>query len=53
MITELVDVLSEDFPGKLPLVLDIQYAVELVSGASLLSLPHHSIEHIKHIELKQ
>ena len=35
VITKFVAVFSEDFLNKLPLMRDIQYAIELVSGASL------------------
>jgi len=48
---ELVDVLSEDLPDKLPSTYDIQHAIELVSGASPPDLPHHKIDHVKHVKL--
>ena len=53
MITELVNVLSEDLTGKLPLTRDTQHAIELVLGASLPDLPHHRMDPITSIELKE
>ena len=50
MIKEFVVVFSENLPDKLLLMCDIQHAIQLVSGASLLDLPHHKIDHVKHIE---
>ena len=42
VITEPVDVLSEDLMDKLPSICDIRHTIDLVSGASLPDLPHHS-----------
>ena len=52
-LTELVDVLSEDLLGKLLAARDIQHAIELVSGASLLDLPHHMMDPITPIKLNE
>ena len=53
VITELVDVLSEDLPSKLPPTHDTQHAIELVSRASLPDLPHHRMDPITPIELNE
>jgi len=51
MITELVDVLSEDLQDKLPPTRVDQHVIKLVSGATLSGLPHHRIDPVKHIEI--
>ena len=53
VITELVDVPSEDLPGKLPLSRDTQHTIELVSGVNLLDLPHHKMDRITPIKLNE
>jgi len=50
---ELVDVLSEDLPGKLPPAHDTQQAIKLVSRDSLPDLPQHRMNPIAPIKLKE
>ena len=53
MITELVDVISEDLPGKLPPTHIVQHAIKFVLGASFSDLPPHRIDPFKHVELEK
>ena len=47
VIKKFSDVFPEDLPDKLPLMCDIQHAIDLVQGASLLNWP------TEHAELKR
>jgi len=51
VITGIAEVLYEDFPDKVPPMRDIQYIIDLTSGASLLDLPHR-MDPTMHIKLK-
>jgi len=53
MIEEFSDVFVEDLPNKLPLMRDIQQAIDLVSGSSLPNLPHCPMNPTEHAELKR
>jgi len=53
VIAELVDALSEDLSDKLSLTRDTQHVIELVSKVNLLDLPHHRMDPITPIELKE
>ena len=52
VITEFADVFPEDLPDKLSPMRDIQYAIDLVQGASLPNLPHYKMNPTGHVELK-
>ena len=52
VITKIAEVLHEDLPDKLSPTCDIQHAIDLTSGVSLLDLPHYRMDPIMHIELK-
>ena len=50
---ELVEVLSENLPIKLPPTRDTQHATDLAPRDSLPSLPHYKMDLITPIELKE
>ena len=50
---ELVKVLSENLPDKLPPTRDTQQATDFAPRASLPSLPHYRMDPITPIELKK
>ena len=52
MIEEFSDVFPEDLPNKLPLMRDIQYAIDLVHGSSMSNLSHYRMNPTEHVELK-
>ena len=53
MNTEFVDVFPKDLSDKLLPMHNIQHAIDLVPGASLLDLPHNRINPTKHTEFKR
>ena len=53
MITEFIDVFPDDLSDKVPLMRDIQHAIDLVPGVSLSNMPHYRMNPIKHVELKK
>ena len=53
MIEEFIDVFPEDLSDQLLPMHDIQHAIDLVSGASLLNLPHYRMNPTEHMELKR
>ena len=53
VIAEFADVFPEDLPDTLPPMRDIQHAIYLIPGASLLNLPHYRMNPTEHVELKR
>ena len=53
VIEEFSDVFPEDLPDRLQLMRDIQHAIDLVSGSSLLNLSHYRMNPTEHAELKR
>jgi len=53
MIEEFSHVFHEDFPNKLPIMRDIQYAIDLIPRSSLPNLPHYQMNPTEHDELKR
>ena len=41
VLQEFQDVFLKELPNQLPLMCDIQHAIDLVSGGALLNLPHY------------
>ncbi|XP_057976019.1 uncharacterized protein LOC131163448 [Malania oleifera] len=52
ILSESEDVISKP-PNELPLIRDIQHAIDLVIGSSLPNLPHYRINHKEYEELKR
>ena len=53
ILEEFFETLPQDLPGELPLMRDIQHAIDLVSGATLPNLPHYRINPTEHVELQR
>jgi len=53
ILKELSDILPQVLPSELPLIPDIQRAIDLVPGATLPNLPRYRINPTKHAELRQ
>jgi len=53
MIDEFADVFPEDLSDQLPPMHDIQHAIDLIPGASLLNLPYYRMNPTEHAELKR
>ena len=53
VIEEFSNVFPEDLPDRLQPMRDIQHAIDLVSGSSLLNLSHYRMNPTEHAELKR
>ncbi|XP_058103238.1 uncharacterized protein LOC131246829 [Magnolia sinica] len=53
VLKEYSDVFPEDLPNELPPMRDIQHAIDLVPGSTLLNLPHYRMNPAAHAELKK
>ncbi|CAA7399126.1 unnamed protein product [Spirodela intermedia] len=53
ILSEYADILPEELPRELPPLRHIQHAIDLVSKASLLNLPHYRMEPAKYEELSR
>ena len=53
IITKFADVFPNDLPDQMPPMRNIQYAIDLVSGATLPNLPHYCMNPIEHAELQR
>ena len=45
MLNDFDDVILEDLPSGLPLILNIQHHIDLIQSVSLPNLPHHRMSH--------
>jgi hypothetical protein len=52
-LKEFLDVFPSKLPDALPLMRDVQHVIDLVPGATLLSLPHYRINPNEHAELQR
>jgi len=53
IITDFADMFSKDLPDQLPLMRNIQHAIDLVPGATLPNLPHYQMNPMEHAELQR
>ena len=53
LLKEFNDVFSEELPNKLPPMRDVQHAIDLISGATLLNLSHYHLNPIELAELRR
>jgi len=53
LLEEFSEILSKDLSGELPLVRDIQHAIDLVPGATLSNLLHYKMNPTEHAELQR
>ena len=53
ILEEFSEILPKDLPGELPLMRDIQHAIDLVLGATLSNLPHYRMNPTEHAELQR
>ena len=52
ILKEFSEILSQDLPGELPPMWDIQHVIDLVSEATLPNLPHYRMNPTEHAELQ-
>jgi hypothetical protein len=50
-LKEFCDIFLDELPNELPLMRDIQYAIDFTSGAALPNLPHYRMNPTEHGEL--
>ena len=53
IITDFADVFSKDHPDQLPLMRNIQHAIDLIPGTTLPNLTHYRMNSIEHAELQR
>ena len=53
VLKEFLDVFPSKLPDALPLMRDVQHVIDLVPGATLLSLPHYRMNPNEHAELQR
>jgi len=53
IITDFADVFPNDLSDQLPLMRNIQHAIDLVPGVTLPNLPHYQINPVEHAELQR
>ena len=53
ILEEFFEVLSKDLPGELPPMRNIQYVIDLVTGATLPNMSHYMMNPAEHAELQR
>jgi len=53
VLREFLDVFPFELPNALPPMCDVQHAIDFVSGATLLNLPHYRMNPSEHAELQR
>ena len=53
IITKFIEVFPKHLPNQLPPIQNIQYAIDLVLGATLPNLRHYRMNLIEHVELQR
>ena len=53
LLKEFSGVFPEELQNELPLMRDVQHAIDLVPGATLPNLPHYRLNPIEHDELRR
>ena len=53
MLDDFKDVVPDELPYDLPLMRNIQHAIDLVPGATLPNLPHYRMNPTEHLELQR
>jgi len=53
IIIDFADVFFKDLPDQLPLMRNIQHAIDLILGATLPNLPHYRMNPMEHAELQR
>ena len=53
LLKEFSEVFPEELSNRLPLMRDVQHAIDLFLGVTLPNLPHYRLNPIEHAELRR